>query len=1022
MRSKFKWIFSLLLALSMQFVLAQEKTVTGVVSDNSGPIPGANVLVKGTKKSTQTDLDGKYSIKASTGEVLVFSFIGMQDATVVVGVSSTVNIRIQQESKSLEEVVVLGYVSRGKNQITGSVKQLAGDKLKDIPVVSVDQALQGKVAGLQISQGSGTPGSIQDIRIRGVGSLGASNQPLFVIDGVPVINSDFSGSANISSLTALASINSKDIESMTVLKDASATSAYGARGSNGVIIITTKKGKSGKTSFEFSSSVGVNNNAVKGQTPLTGVQRKELYLDGVFNTYGIAKGFTRVGAEQWLLTTPDGLAIDDNYAGLQYWDGTEGNWAELLKNKDALTRTFDFSASGGDEKSTFNLSFGYNDTEATVVGSNFKRLTAKVGMTRKLTENIKFSTSNSFANSKQLGALEGGAFFSNPHLSRYFMSPWVNPYNADGSLNIVDITNVSNLPNTLYIVENNRYENDLTRIISNNTLEWKFSNRFKYKSVFGIDYNLSTYHNYENRLHGDGADVNGSATQSVVRNLNLVAQNSINYNYSFKDHNFDATLLFEYQKNGYDILSAYGENIAASGLEYVNNVSSNISVSGSYTDWLNVSYLGLLNYNYKGKYVADFTYRKEGSSRFAPGNRFGDFLSVGAAWNLHKEEFLEGTIFDELKLRGSYGTSGNNGIDNNLYQSLAGYDANYGGGPAIYPASYGNEMLQWEKNRTVDLGIDFGILKNRITGSVGVFHKTTFDLLQAVPLTLTSGFSTITKNVGEIVNKGIEADLNFDIIQSENLNWSVSGNYALLDNEVTKLAKDGAGNDINITTGTKITKVGLSANSWNMRKWAGVDPTNGLPQWYINGVDGDVTNNYSTATVAVQGKSIPTFSGGMGTHLEFKGFFIDASVYFAGGHKVFEDWASYTQQSGLRTIAYYNGVDVLMDRWQEPGDITQVPKIELSGTARNSAATSTRFLYDGDFLRIKDLVFGYSFKNDIVRKVNLSGLNLSIRGTNLFTFVKDSRLKYDPEVRADGFTRLTTPPVKSITFAVNLKF
>ncbi|NRT11034.1 SusC/RagA family TonB-linked outer membrane protein [Flavobacterium sp. 14A] len=1022
MRLKFKWIYALVMAMSIQFAFAQEQTIKGVVSDAMGSIPGVNVNVKGTKNSTQTNFDGEYTIKAKTGDVLVFTFVGMQNATATVGTTSKINVTMKEEGKQLEEVVILGYVSKGKNEVTGSVKQISGDILKGVPVVSVDQALQGKVAGLQISQSSGTPGSVQDIRIRGVGSVSASNQPLYVIDGVPVINDAFAASDNVSTLSPLASIASSDIESMTVLKDASATSAYGARGSNGVIIITTKKGKSGKTVFNLNTSIGFQNNAVKGQTPLTGEQRKELYLDAVYNTYGADNSFTRANAETFLLGTAQGLNIDNNFAGLQYWDGKEGNWPELLQNKDAILRSYDISASGGDEKSTFNVSLGYNKTEGTVIGSEFRRLTAKIGMSRKLTENVKFSTNNSFADSKQNGVLEGGGFFSNPHLARYFMTPWANPYNADGSLNITDIQDYTGVPNTLYVVKNNLIENDLARIISNNTLEWRISDRFKYKSVFGIDYNLATFHQYDNPIHGDGANVNGDAQQTVSRNLNLVAQNSLNYNYRYKLHSFDATALFEYQKNTFSQLGAYGENFASEGLQYVDNVVRNISVNGSYDDWLNVSYLALLNYNYNGKYVLDFTYRKEGSSRFAPGKRFGDFWSVGTAWNINKEEFMNDGIFSELKLRGSVGSSGNNAIDLNQYQTLLAYNTNYAGDPTIYPSTYGNLDLQWEKNRTIDLGVDFAILNNRISGSLGVYNKKTSDLLQDVPLSRTSGFTTVSSNVGEIVNKGVEADLTFNVIQSKNFNWNVSTNYAFNDNEVTKLAKDPAGNDINIATGTKITKVGEAVGTWNMRKWAGVDSANGNPLWFVNGKDGATTSNYNEAQIAIQGKSLPTYTGGVSTHLDFKGVFFDASVYFAGGNKVFEDWASYTQSSGTRTTVNYNGVEALLNRWQNPGDITDVPKMDLTSTGNNSAATSTRFLYDGDYIRIKDLTLGYSFNKEVLEKISLDGLTLSVRGTNLFTFVKDGRLKYDPEVRADGFTRLSTPPVKSVTFAMNFKF
>ena len=275
-------------------------------------------------------------------------------------------------------------------------------------------------------------------------------------------------------------------------------------------------------------------------------------------------------------------------------------------------------------------------------------------------------------------------------------------------------------------------------------------------------------------------------------------------------------------------------------------------------------------------------------------------------------------------------------------------------------------------------------------------------------------------NVGSVLNKGIEADINFEIIRNNNFHWSVSANYSHNDNNVEKLAKDLSGKDIEIVTGTRITKVGESINTWNMRKWAGVDPANGLPLWFVNGVDGATTSLYNDAKVAIQGKSAPVFSGGFGTHVDYKGVYFDVSFYFAGGHKVFEDWASYTQNSGNNTFVSFNGTEVLMDRWQKPGDIVSVPKMEI-GAGRSAASTSTRFLYDGDYLRMKDLVLGYQFNQGILKAMGLSGLDLSVRGTNLLTFVKDSNLKYDPEVRADGLTRLVSPPVKSVVFAVNLK-
>ena len=1039
MRSKCKWFFSLLLAMSMQFAIAQERTISGVVSDASGPIPGANVILKGTKSGVQTDFDGKYVIKAKTGDVLVFSFIGMNDTSLSVGSSSVLNVKMATNAQQMEEVVVMGYVTKSKNSMTGSSKQLSGAVLSGVPTVSVDQALQGKVAGLQVSSSSGTPGSVQDIRIRGVGSISANNQPLYVIDGVPVVSGDFSGAndnrtngnaATSSSISSLAALNSNDIESMTVLKDASATAAYGARGSNGVIVITTKKGKTGKAVYNLSNSIGFQNNAVDGRNPLTGDQRKELYLDAIFNTYGAANSFDRAGAQTWLFNTPLGQTTDGRNGSLADWDGVSHDWGKMLKNNDALVQNTNLSVSSGDEKGTFNASLGYNKTEATVKGGEFNRFTANLGMTRKLSESLKFSSSNSFAEAKQKGILEGSGTFSNPNLTKYFMNPWINPYNANGSYNIGSATGVAPTPsdinywtslhNTFYTLENNIKKNDLVRIMSNNTLDWKISDRFKYKSVFAVDYIMNTYLNYNNRIHGDGKALNGSVYQNVRKNTNLVSQNSINYNVKVDKHSFDATALFEHQKNKNDYLGGYGEGIAADGLNYLDVVSKNKSVEGNYVDWTNISYLGLFNYGYDSRYIVDATYRREGSSKFAENFRFGDFWSVGAAWNIYKEAFMEGSVFNNLKLRGSYGTSGNSGINENQYQRLLGFSASYDSQPVLYPSGVGNGALTWEKNKTADVGFEFGVFDNRFSGSASYYNRSTYDLLQSVPVSLTQGVTSQLMNVGSVLNKGIEADINFEIIRNNNFHWSVSANYSHNDNNVEKLAKDLSGKDIEIVTGTRITKVGESINTWNMRKWAGVDPANGLPLWFVNGVDGATTSLYNDAKVAIQGKSAPVFSGGFGTHVDYKGVYFDVSFYFAGGHKVFEDWASYTQNSGNNTFVSFNGTEVLMDRWQKPGDIVSVPKMEI-GAGRSAASTSTRFLYDGDYLRMKDLVLGYQFNQGILKAMGLSGLDLSVRGTNLLTFVKDSNLKYDPEVRADGLTRLVSPPVKSVVFAVNLK-
>jgi TonB-linked SusC/RagA family outer membrane protein len=1009
-------LFALLVFVSLQ-IFSQARVITGKVTyaEDGSALPGVSVVVQGTTLGTITDVEGNYTLSVpETAQVLQFTFVGMETYEIPIEGRSVINVSMEEALTEVAEVIVLGYTTRGKNAITGSTVQVKGENLKDVPVLSVDQALQGKVAGLTISTTSGTPGAVQDIRIRGVGSITAGNDPLFVIDGVPVVNDNFTGSTARSSLSALSALNNNDIESISVLKDASATSAYGARGSNGVIVITTKRGKAGKTKFDFSSSIGFQNNASPGLTPLNGDQRRELLLESIYNTYGAAYGFDEAGAYDFMAT--------NNLDGgkLQNWSGKDGNWVEEVTNKNAPITNVNLSATGGDETASFYASLGYNKTEGTVIGPDFERITASLNYNRNFSEKINFSTNMNVSNTFQNIFLEQAAYFANPHLTKYFMSPWEQPYNPDGTLNTNLTTSIFN---TLYTIENDVNTNDYTRAINNSFLEWEIIDNLKFKTLLSLDYNFVNFKEYQNRVHGDAEGENGYAYGSSERNFNMVAQNSLDYDLTLSDHKIAFKALIEFQKNKRNLLWGSGENFPADGLTYIDNAGANLDAGSSFTDWDNLSYLGMANYNYLGKYIADFTFRREGSSRFAPDLRFGTFWSAGAAWNISQENFLAGVSFiSNLRLRASYGLSGSSAIGINQYQALLSYDADYADQGAVYPSSYGNTNLTWEKNKNYDVGMDFAVLDNRISGSFAYFSKETYDLLQDVPLTRTSGHSDITQNVGTVVNKGLEFLLDFNIVRSRDLNFNLSVNLATVNNEVTELAKDGNGDDINIQTGTKKVEVGYPIYAWFMRKWAGVDPDNGLPQWFINGEDGEITNDYFSAEEAYQGESaMPTYSGGFTGHVDFKGVFLDANFYFAGGHKIYEDWSRYTHHDGYYGTLYYNGVEELMDRWQKPGDITDVP-LMIYGAGNEASRTSTRFLYEGDYLRLKDLVLGYTLPSSIPAKIGLGGATVYARGTNMLTWVKDDKMKYDPEVRANGFTYLTTPPVKSIVFGLNLNF
>jgi TonB-linked SusC/RagA family outer membrane protein len=1015
-------LIALFAFMGMQ-LFAQTKTITGkvtVLADGTS-LPGVAVVVKGTTIGTVTDLDGNYSLEVpSDAESLQFMFVGMKTKEAIIGNQTVIDVTMEEDFLNLEEVIVTGYSTVEKNQITGSTVQVTGDVIKDVPVVSVDQTLQGKVAGLTISASSGTPGSIQDIRIRGVGSISAGNDPLIVIDGVPVINDNVSGDGARSSLSALSAINSNDIESITVLKDASATSAYGARGSNGVIVITTKKGKRGQTRFNAAVSYGFQNKATDGRRVMTAQERMDQYLDGVYNTYGEANGFTREEAFDWALSNGFGGA-----AAYQDWmdaGAVNGDWEKALLNENAPVFNANVSASGGDEDQSFYASLGYNSTEATVKGPTFRRINGSINYNRNFGSRVKFSTTNTVSNTLQdLPILEQSAYFQNPHLGKYFMSPLDQPLNEDGTPNITPSTGMYNW---LYLKDNDEVFNNVTRAISNSFLEVEIIEGLRFKTLISLDYSLAWFKEYQNRNYGDSEPENGTSYASDEKNFNYVTQNSLDYDLQLNEHRIQFKALMEYQKNNRNVLWGYGEDFLADGLTNIASAGANWDASSSFSDWSNLSYLGMINYNYQGKYIADVTYRREGSSRFAADQRFGDFWSVGAAWNIGQEAFLSDVDFiDQFRIRGSYGVSGNSDVGLNQYQALLSYNADYAGTGAIYPSEYGNQFLTWEKNRNFDVGIDFAFWSQKIGGSVSYFNKYTFDLLQAVPLTRTSGHNSITQNVGAVLNSGVEFLLKFDIIRTTNFNLNLSANFATLQNEVKELAKDANGEDINIQTGTRKIQVGHPINEWHMRKWAGVNPENGDALWYLNGSDGETTTDYYEAEEAFQGKSaLPTYSGGFGLNFEAYGAFLTANFYFAGGNQIYEDWSFYTWHSGRYTTDLYQGVADLRTAWKQPGDVTDVPRQEHNYVGQNASRTSTRFLYDGDYMRLKDLVIGYNLPASVTNKIGFDGIQVYVRGTNIWTWVKDDRLKYDPEVRADGFTRLTTPPVKSFVFGLNLNF
>ncbi|MEC4113719.1 SusC/RagA family TonB-linked outer membrane protein [Myroides pelagicus] len=1020
MRSKYNWLLSILLVFIVQVGYAQEKTLSGVVQEGGLTLPGVSVVIEGTQFGTQTDLDGKYSLKVKQGQTLVFSFIGMQDVKYKVGAATTYNVDMAADGEQLEEVVVLAYgQSKAKNEITGNVVAVKGDVIGKTPVASVDQALQGRVAGLQIASTSGSPGAVQNIRIRGRNSMSATNEPLYVVDGMPIITDNMSGAvdsngnATGTSLSALAGINSDDIETMTVLKDAAATAAYGARGGNGVILITTKKGKRGEPAYTFKSTVGFQNFARKGPQFLSGEQKKELWLEANINTYGEEYNLDRNNVWDWYVG-PDGYGND----ALARWvnnGSIENDWRKAVKNKDALMTSISFGVNGGDEKGTYYASLGHDKYEGVVIGSDFRKITGSFNMTRNLNEKLDITIGANVSNIAQNGIMEGGAYFSNPNLTGMFMSPWTAIYNEDGTPNL---NTSAGLHNTLYTSANNTTLNDITRVISSNALGYKILDNLKFESNIGLDYTLANFRLYYNPIHGDGRAYGGSASQDEKRIFNYVWQNSLDYRfYLGESHRFNVKAVTEYQKNKFNSLEGRGE-VLPPGMTGLGTAAANYTTYSSYYDWAQFSYFGMLNYDYQNRYLLDVTFRREGSSRFSEDQRWGSFYAVGGAWNISSETFMQNAMaINLLRLRGSYGTTGNSSINPNMYMQLLNAGA-YNNESAIVAYQYGGP-LGWEKQEKFDLGLEFGLFDNRLSGSFTYFQGKSKDLLYSRPLSMTSGYTSQWTNIGDMKNTGIEAELNVDVVRSKDFNWSVGANVGTVKNVVTKMPIVD-GEPLQVIGGYNATMEGKAYGTWYLKEYAGVDAQTGNALWYK--ADGTTTANYNEAERRFQDTSaLPKVTGGFNTHVDYKGFYLDALFSFALGYSVYDGWASYTNTVNSRSLYTYNGTTDLMDRWQNPGDITDVPKVSTGGNA-SYTSPSTRWLYSGDHIRLRQLTFGYNLNKQATRFVGVDAVNFSVSAMNPLTWVKDSRLKWDPEVDATGYVEMATPPLKSVVFTLNVKF
>ena len=980
-------------------VAAQNKTIKGrVTEDGKKPLSNASIIVKGTTVAAKTNEEGYYSITIpANGRVLKFSSLNFEDQEVNIGSKSEINVILVNTVSDLQQVIVTGYGTTKKATNTGSIATVKASEIENLPFSSVDKALQGKVAGLQSVASSGQPGASQAILIRGASSITASNAPLWVVDGVPINAGDASRLQTTGNL--LSTLNPNDIESISVLKDAASQSIYGSRAANGVIVVTTKKGKSGKTKFRFDTELGNSDVAYVNEKykPLDANEFINLTREGLVNAGASAAQTTSI------------------LNSLGQGNGINFNWFDNIMRV-GQQKQYNLSAEGGNDKTTFFLSGGNFVQDGTSINSQLRRNNVNFRITNKATDKLTIGLNLNAGNVSQRAPLNGGAF-GNPLLSTYFLLPTYSAYKPDGTYNY--ILN-GGLHNTVALSEMDKRFLRQSSIRGSVNGEYKILDNLKFRSVYGIDYNALEEDQYNNPLHGDGLASNGRAFSYYTRYFNYVWTNTLDLQQNITrngDLSSSTQIGYEAQKSAGYFSSLQAQQFPPSlSLTYPASGASPTTASATISDYTFESQFASTNLNYKNRFVLSGSFRRDGSSRFSAKNRYGNFWALGATWNIDREDFMANNrIFDQLKLRGSYGVNGNAGIGNYDAPALYGFGFNYNQLPGSAPTNVGDENLTWELNKPMNIGLDFSVLKNRVNVTVDYYIRKSENLLLSVPLSNTSGFGSATRNIGSMENKGLELSLNIVPIQTKDLRWDLDFNFSNNKNTITSLP-----NKADILSGNFIIRQGQSLNTFFLREWAGVDRSTGDPQWYTNDKRQGSSNVYPGASARIlAGQALPKFFGSLTNALTYKGFNLSAQLYYNFGNQVFDTWRGYYLGSGFG--ASFNKVKRQLDAWKQPGDITDVPKYVYNGN-KNFNAGSTYNLNDGSFVRVRDIQFGYTLPKAYTEKLKIGNANFYVRGTNLFTWVKDKNLPFDPEQGTSSASNLNVFIPKTVTVGLSLAF
>jgi TonB-dependent starch-binding outer membrane protein SusC len=997
-KQRLKWIFSLcsivLLLLmpgkNMLFAKAvtqsqQEIQITGKILDEEGmPLPGASISLAGTLKGVLSGTDGTYSISVpSTTSVLEFSFVGYVKQPIIVGNRTVINVTLALQDKSLSEVVIVGYATEQRALLTGSVDVVKSDAIKDIPVLNVDNLMQGQATGVQVTQNSGTPGGASSVRIRGVNSISGTNQPLYVIDGIPVITGDFGQVGYEGQGTnSLSDLNPNDIESISILKDAAAASIYGARASNGVVVITTKRGNNQKTQINMNAYYGVQQ--VWRKLDMLNARQWMEYRNDLFGT----TVFTQAQM--------DNITIDTD-------------WQDVIF-RTAPNASYELTANGGDEKTKFFMSGNYFTQDGILIGTDYHRLNGRLNVDHNVSDKLSFGASVGLTYAKT-DRVEGDQSLHGP-LPNGISTPAIYPvYNEDGSYN-----QDGPYSNPVSIANEATNENFSFRTLANTYITYKILPHLSFTTKWGADFLNFREHAFEyNTVQGQ--KYNGLGFETYTNVLNLVSNNVLTYNTSIKDNNVELLLGYSFEK--YEERSSYirAQDFADEDLEYINSASTIAAASSAANNSGLSSFFGKINYDYKNTYIVSLSGRFDSSSKFGENNRTGFFPAASVAWRVGEEDFMNNlSSVSELKIRGSYGLTGNDDIPSFLYAELYGVTS-YDGKSAIYPSSIPNPDLKWETTAQLDIGLDIGLFENRLFITTDYYNKQTRGLLLDRPLPSSSGFSYITENIGRVENKGLELNITTNNLVGK-FKWSTQINLSANRNKVLKLYNDEPIDDIG-RGGNRVME-GQPIGIFYSYKWLGVDPSTGDCVY----LDRDKNESITTDDRTIVGNPHPDFTGGITNTFSYKGFDLSVFLQFSYGNDIFNGSDLYLEslQGGD------NQVEAVTRRWKKPGDITDIPRATTDAVAAAAnKRVSSRFIEDGSYLRIKNLTLGYTFSDNLVQKLHLSSLRVYFTGQNLMTFTRYSGL--DPEVNylgddntVIGTDFFTYPQARSFNFGVNIKF